>query len=355
MRLLLVALAMLCAVPAMAQTTAVADVPDLAVTQMIRPAVADFHAQSLGLEQAMEGLCAAPSRTALSAAEAGFKDAALAYGEIELIRIGPLMENNRSERLLFWPDRRGIGLRQVQAILSEQDQGVLTPEGLAQKSVAVQGLGALEYVLFGTDAQTLEGSGGAFRCSYGLSIARSVAVIAGDLQAEWDAGDGVAARLMQPQAENVDYRTDIEALEALVGIISHGIEAVRDVKLNPFLATEDAVAKPKQGLFWRSALTVPMIRANVDGLEKLFRLSGVGSAAPGSDIGIGNSIGFEFRNAFRALDLVTSPVEAAVEDSKQAKALAYLVLVTGSLQSMVGEQLSAALELSVGFSALDGD
>jgi hypothetical protein len=31
------------------------------------------------------------------------------------------------------------------------------------------------------------------------------------------------------------------------------------------------------------------------------------------------------------------------------------VLVTGSLQSQIGEQLSAALGLSVGFSSLDGD
>jgi len=44
-----------------------------------------------------------------------------------------------------------------------------------------------------------------------------------------------------------------------------------------------------------------------------------------------------------------------VADPKQVQALNYLVIVTQSLQSLVGEQLSTALGLSVGFSSLDGD
>lgn len=355
MRLLLAALLMMCVAPVMAQDTPAHAAPDEAVIQAIRPAMTNFRREAAGLEQAMNVLCQTPSAEALATASDRFGKAVLAYGHVELIRIGPLMEDNRSERLLFWPDRRGIGLRQVQAILADKDETAATAEGLAGKSVAVQGLGALEFVLFGTGAEELATADGDFRCRYGRAIAQSVSAIAEQLQAGWYSPKGVAVRLMAPRPEYPDYRTDIEALEALVGVLSHGVEAVRDIRLNPVLSVDGAPAKPKQGLFWRSGLTIPMIRADIEGLETLYRLSGVGTAAPGSSIGIGNSIAFEFKNAFRALDLVTLPLEQALEDEKQAHALDYLVLVTQSLQTMIGEQLSSQLELSVGFSSLDGD
>jgi hypothetical protein len=279
----------------------------------------------------------------------------LAFGRIELVRLGPLTEENRLERLLFWPDRRGTGLRQVQAILADEDETATTLDGLAQKSVAVQGLGALEFVLFGTGAEALGGAGGDFRCRYGAAIASNVATMAAEIEREWMAADGIADHLMAPEVGFSDYRTETEALEALVGVLSHGVEAVRDTRINPFIAKDGAEAKPRQALFWRSGLTVPMIAANLDGLAALYRVSGVGAVTPESAQGIGNSIDFEFRNAERALSLIVDPVEVAVEDPKQAQALSYLVIVTQSLQAMIGEQLSAALGLSVGFSSLDGD
>jgi hypothetical protein len=53
--------------------------------------------------------------------------------------------------------------------------------------------------------------------------------------------------------------------------------------------------------------------------------------------------------------VVTEPVEQALDDPKQKKALDYLVIVTQSLDTILGENLAAALGLSVGFSSLDGD
>jgi predicted lipoprotein len=326
-----------------------------AVNSVIRPAMVDFKNRSSGLASAMTALCTVPSPGALMIAKGQFRQTALAYGRVEPIRIGPLMEDNRAERVLFWPDRRGIALRQVQAILADSDETATDPATLRDKSVAVQGLGALEYVLFGTDALVLQGPEGAFRCRYGKAIATSIARVAQELAVGWYDPDGIAQHLTSPNPANTDYRTETEALEELVGILSHGVEAARDQRLKPFLAQGDTAAKPKQALFWRSGLTVPMLRANLESLRDLLLRSGVGKLVGTKDIGLENSIGFEFRNASRALDLVTLPVEAAVEDEKQAFALNYLLLVTQSLQGMIGEQLSGAMGLSVGFSALDGD
>ena len=355
MRVVLLVLMMLWAGPALAQATTPQQVLDTAVNQVIRPGMANFKQRASGLESAMSALCAHPSNGTMGIATQQFRQTALAYGQIEFIRIGPLMEDNRVDRLLFWPDRRGIGLRQVQAIIAEADASATEVTSLRGKSVAAQGLGALEFVLFGTGAERLLTPEGEFRCRYGLAIAGNISGIAGELATGWYQHDGVAAHLTRPQADYADYRTETEALEELVGLLSHGIEAMRDTRINPFIASEEAEARPKQALFWRAGLTMEMLRANVDGMRRLVAASGVARAVAEANKGLDNSIDFEFRNAIRALDIVTLPVEQAVADEKQGQALSYLVLITGSLQAMLGEQLSAALGLSVGFSSLDGD
>lgn len=355
MRILLVLFMLLFAAPALGQATTPPQVLRAAVEQVIRPGMLEFKSRANGLSIAMNALCAVPSTSTLTLVNGQFRQAALAYGRVEFLRVGPLMEDNRVDRLLFWPDRRGIGLKQVQAILAEADETATTLATLRDKSVAAQGFGALEYVLFGTGAETLMGPEGAFRCAYGRAVAANIAQIAGEMATGWFVPDGIAGHLMTPSAAYADYRSDIEAMEELVGLVSHGNEAMRDTRINPFIASEGAAAKPKQALFWRSGLTMDMLRANVDGMRKLIALSGVARAVAEKDQGLDNSIDFEFRNAIRALDIVTLPVEQAVADEKQAFALGYLVLVTGSLQTMLGEQLSAALGLSVGFSSLDGD
>ena len=357
MRLALAVILALLSLPALAQEAA--SIPDRvmqgAVDGVIRPGVIGFAREASGLASTMGLLCAAPSATALDIAEGQFRQTALAYGRIELLRLGPLMEENRAERLLFWPDRRGIALRQVQAILAEGDETATDPAALRDKSVALQGLVALEYVLFGTDATTLEAEEGDFRCRFGLAIASNIAMVGQELATGWYRPDGVAQHLLLPSPDNVDYRSQTEATEALVGLLAHGLEAVRDTRINPFIASDGGEANPKLALFWRSGLSVDMLRANIHGLRDLFTISGVGLAVGPEHQGLANSIEFEFRNADRALDLVSLPLEQAVRDPGQAQALDYLVIVTSSLQDMIGEQLSAALGLSVGFSSLDGD
>ena len=355
MRFVLVVLMMVFAGPALAQATTPAQVLDAAVNQVIRPGMANFKSRASGLESAMSALCAMPGESTLAIASQQFRQAALAYGGVEFLRIGPLMEDNRADRLLFFPDRKGIGLKQVQTILAEEDQAATGVMSLRDKSIAVQGFGALEFVLFGTGAETLLAEGGQFRCRYGAAIAANISLISDELALGWYSYDGVASHLTMPMPDYVDYRSETEAMEAIVGLVSHGIESVRDTRINPFMPDQAGRANPKLALFWRAGLSMDMIRANLDGLRKMVALSGMARAVSETESGLDNSIDFEFGNAFRALDLVTSTVDEALADPKQVQALNYLVIVTQSLQAVVGEQLAFALGLSVGFSSLDGD
>jgi predicted lipoprotein len=154
----LVVLAGMTPAPSAAQDEGQTISPDLGArvaSTYIRPAVEEFSASTTELAAAMEALCATPGMPALYEARDGFAETVAAWGRLSILRFGPLVAENRFERVFFWPDPRGVTLRQVQELLAEEDANALTVEGLEEKSVALQGLPALEFVLHGGGADTL--------------------------------------------------------------------------------------------------------------------------------------------------------------------------------------------------------
>jgi predicted lipoprotein len=357
MRLLLVFVLALIAMPVAAeeQKLTAEQVVSLAITEAIRPGFAQYAEETASLTIGVGSLCQSPSDAGLAAVRAQFKSTVVAWSRVELYRLGPLMTENRYDRILFWPDRKGIALKQVQRILAEPDLEAADPAKLKAKSVAVQGLGALEFLLFNVEAEQLTTPKWAFRCRYALAIATLQADLAAQLSAEWNDPEGISKRLLAPSEADPDYRSFREVAEALTGILAHGTEAIRDQRLLPFLGRDGAAPKPKSALFWRSGMTVPSINANFEGLRALLEKSRIAEATTADNLWVGNSATFEFGNAERAGKVVTEPVEQALADPKQKKALDYLVIVTQSLDTILGENLAAALGLSVGFSSLDGD
>lgn len=339
--------ALLLIMPAAAQIISPSEMLRSSVTNFIRPQTKIFASRTAELSKAMYALC---ENGDLTGAQEAFANASTAYGRVEFLRVGPLMEANRADRILFFPDRKGIGLRQVQQLLAEGDLTATTVPGLQGKSIAVQGFGALEFVLFGTGFETLTTSDGAFRCAYGAAISKNLEAMAAEIAAGWADTEGIAKRLTQPDPSYADYRTTTESLEAIVGLVSHGIEGIRDTRINPFIAKGDGKANPKLALFWRSNQTLPMLSANIRSLRSLVELSGVVT-----DPALAAEISATFDRAEAAIATVTSPVDQAVADPIEAAALADLVSSTQDLQRLIGEDLSATLGLSVGFSSLDGD
>ena len=182
--------------------------------------------------------------------------------------------------MLFWPDRKSIGLKQVQAALADKDPTATDPAQLAGKSVAMQGLGALEFVLYGDGADALAGKDDPYRCAYGAAVAGNIETMAGDVSAAWNKPDGFAALWANPGPQNALYRDGNEAVTELVGVFINELEMVRDVRLKGFLGGKPEADKPKQAIYWRSQNTAISLAGNlvghrcaVPGLEAWRRLA----------------------------------------------------------------------------------
>ena len=347
-------LALLVAFPASAAVKA-SDIIQRAIDGFVRPAYADLHQHAETLTKAMHKLCEAPSRGELDAARTEFSTTVHAWSSAEIIGFGPIKENNRLERMLFWPDRKSIGLKQVQAALSDKDPAAADPAQLAGKSVAMQGLGALEFVLFGDGADALTGKDDPYRCAYGAAVAGNIETMAGEVSAAWNKPDGFAALWANPGPQNALYRDGNEAVTELVGVFINELEMVRDVRLKGFLGGKPEADKPKQAIYWRSQNTTNSLAGNLAGIDALFQASKLGDALPPDARWMAESIHIQLVNGVATAKSVPGPIDKALADPAQREKLEHFALITSSLSTLIGTRLTAEFGLTAGFSSLDGD
>ncbi|AXS42122.1 imelysin family protein [Breoghania sp. L-A4] len=349
---------LLAAGPARADPAAVqAHVVAHAVDGYIRPAFTDFERAGTVLRSEIDGFCESPSLQGHEAVGAAYRAALEGYSRIEFLRFGPLLEDHRLERLVFWPDRKSTGRRQAEAIVRDHDASVLTLDSLQGKSVAVQGLSALEAVLFdgARTALLAGGEDGRFRCAYARVIAENVAVIGAELVAGWTGPDNYGALLLEPGPDNPVYRSHQESAAEILGSITTGLQIIRDQKLLPVIGDSIDKVKPKRAPFRRSGNTMAMCAAGASGLRNFVVSMALEGVLGEESSWLANSIPFELANAARVLRSVPEPLTKTAKDPGVYGKLAYVNLVLGGLRQTVGEDLAAALFTIMGFNSLDGD
>lgn len=325
------------------------------VDDVIVPGYAAFHESAEALDHAADRLCADASPQSLDAARAAFSGTVSAWGRIEMIQFGPAMDENRLERVLFYPDPRGIGLRQVQEILATEDETATKTETLAHKSVAAQGLGALEYVLFGTGSDALAKAGDPFRCRYAAAIAANLEAIGGELEEAWADPQGVAAEWKNPGGDGSAFHSASEALNDVLGALMHGIESVNDVRIAAFFADTPSKDKPKQALFWRSGNTMPLLVADIEGMRTLFDKGRMASVLPEDEKALAPLVDHGFSAAIEQAKAIDEPLVDTLGDIPNRQKFVELTGIVANLKNRLGNEYGPAIGLSTGFSFADGD
>ena len=325
------------------------------LAEMIRPGYSALAEASATLKGKVESLCVKPSTAALRDAKDAFAATVAAWSKVEILRFGPVIEDHRYERLFFWPDPKGLGLRQLQDVLAKRDTTVTEPDQLAGKSVALQGLPALEVLLYGDGAETLSKGDGAFRCSFALSIAINVERIAKSVIEGWREGSAYAKAFVGPAPGDPYYHAPKEVTLELFKAFTTGIELVRDQKLGKPLGASPAEAKPKLAAFWRSGLSFQNAAGNLEGVRALFAQGGFAQVVAQESAGVENSILFDLDHAVEVLRGIDQPMADVVKDEDlRAKIEALRVGLKGAAQT-AGDMISRGAGLAFGFNAMDGD
>ncbi|MEP4433497.1 MAG: imelysin family protein, partial [Hyphomicrobiales bacterium] len=307
----------------------------------IVPAFHGFESSASEMQDAMSALCAQPSPSALQSSRASFNTLVGSWGQVEFIRLGPLAAENRLERILFWPDRRGRGLKQVQNIIRTSDATATSVQMLGKKSVAVQGLLALEFALFGTGADSLSSSDNSFRCGYALAISENLKQLSSELVGLWSDQNRIRQLWLKPGPDNPLFRNNQEQLAALIKMIRDGLEIMVAQRLTPFLREDQASAKPMSALFWRSENTIRSLQANMIGLQNLVEASRFDRTLDNNNKRVVKSLGFESKNALRALAASDLPTQKIVEDADVFGRLIYVRIVVLGMFDILENRLPA--------------
>lgn len=326
-----------------------------AVDGYIRPAYADFHAKTTAMAKTTEAFCKGTSEPGLEAVQARFADTVESWGRIEFLRLGPVMEENRLERILFYPDRKSTGLKQVRALLAKPDESVTDAGSLKRRSVAMQGLGAFEFLFFGSYPEAIVAEKNGFRCRYGLAIARNVEAIAGELQSAWDAPDGVARDWKALSADNAVFRDDKEAVAALIGVAVHGLEMVRDQRIAHFYKGKGGKVSPRLAVYWRSGLTIRALNSNVKGLAQLWKVADLALLLAPDARSLSESVSFDLKAAADALASLQQPAAERLADPKYRAKLDFIEFNLKDAMVRIDSDVGGAVGLGAGFSFADGD
>jgi predicted lipoprotein len=325
--------------------------------QYIRPGYTQFAESTEALNQSVAALCRTLSEAALKDTQKAFTATVNAWSLVEPIRFGPVAEQHRYERIFYWPDPKGLGARQVREALGKPDSTVTEAASLSGKSVALQGLPALEYLLYGDDAGALakDGGEGAFRCRFAETIAGNVAGMAKDIAAGWEDGAPYAKAYLEPGPANAAYHTQKEVTLELFKTFGTGIEMVRDQKMAKALGAKPDQARPQLAPFWRSDLSFSNMADNLQSVRELFAKGGFAQVVHDDSPGVEDSILFDLNHAIEVLRGLDKPITQAVHNEDLRAKLEALRVSLKSAATTAGDIISRSAGLTFGFNAMDGD
>ncbi len=310
-------------------------------TDFVAPHYEALAARFDAQEKSWETFCAAPSAPGFEDMRSRFSDAAKGWAEAEVVRYGPVSVDFRYERIAYWPERKNDVARGLTRLLSET--GPLTPDIMYGKSVAVQGLSALERLLYEDGAQAAllaDDDGAKRRCAAGQAIAGNLVRIAGDIRTGWTA--------LTDELKTADAMRTREAATRLATDLLTVFQIAGDQKLDVPMGETIDDTRPKAAQYWRSGLSNATLALNMKSAADLtFLILGQGDPAT-------NTVG-AIETAQGLAESLPGPIPDLVADKAGRSRLYLLRGAVRGARDLATAYVPAALGITVGFNSLDGD
>lgn len=251
---------------------------------------------------------------------------------------GPVKALEESWNIQFWPDKKNTtGLKMSQ--LTKQNKSWSQAE-IAEQSVTVQGVGAIEWLLYDAKSPLLKDK--AHGCQSAQAIAQNLVVKSGNIANAWQ---------VNPWSELDAKRWDSEYVAMLTNQLDYSMK-----KLSRPMAK---IGKPRPYFAesWRSETSMLQLRANVEAMQALYFANGDGLDALLRDKGhipLADRVSNQFNDILSAW-----PADESLFDLLQTKEGYRLVLAQynklDQLKYLIHEEVAIELGVIIGFNATDGD
>jgi hypothetical protein len=307
------------------------------------------------LAATLDRTCAGDKKAA-AALEKDYADAVLAWGAVEFLRFGPLSQVGRPERFDFWPDPRGVTQRQVSALVAKRDKAALDPAALAKRSAAVQGISALEILLYDDKKPITGGDEDArYRCALARTMAHSTHALAEELLTEWQGDDGWRSRMVAPRPDDPRYKSTEEPAGDFARALITGLQMIQDREIAPMIAVLATPEKAPRLPFQRAGLSARYAVAGVASAKDLYQTMGLASSMPSEKAWMPRWIDAAFERLARDAPRAIEGIPRAKDNADRARELRMVRFHIEGIRKLVGREIAPLAGLAIGFNELDGD
>lgn len=330
-----------------------------AIDGFIVPRIDRLAKAASDLASSVGRVCESGGDTAVrEAARGAFGETVRAWAGLDFVRFGPVARDHRLERIFFWPDPRGFASRQLNGLLVAKKPELLAPGALAKQSVAVQGLTALEILLFDDKAPLGTGTDDAarYRCDLARAIAANIAAVSQELASGWEGADGYRMKMLTPGSDNTLYRDATETVREVAKSMGMGLDLARDRFIVPELTGVTANPPRRVRLaFETSHLTGTYVTETVTALKQLFDTLGLMAYLPPDKPWMADFI----PNAWKSLLVDVKKLDDLREKERGSEAhlhaLRKMRFDLSGIRQIIFKELAPNADIEMGINELDGD
>lgn len=291
------------------------------------------------MEASASLFCQAPDAVLKERLMSDWLSAYQAWQAVRFVQFGPIEQNSRGWQLQFWPDRKNLVGRKVNAWLKADTSP--DAEDIAKDSVAIQGFPAIEYLLYddAMDEQSLREPAG---CDLLQAISTHLADTSNALHRDW-------------QAFGEHYRDTPSYTEATLHSAIQSLEILEQKRLGEPMGLQGSPANGYLAEAWRSGNSIRLIEGTLEGLRMGF-LPGLSAMLRAADA---KPLSDQFRDqldkTINRVNELPSDLVSSLDDEQALRGLQSLYLNVGQLNYLLGTEISATLGLVRGFNSSDGD
>lgn len=325
--------------------------------ELIVPRFREIATEMEGMRNALHTLCDNPTPETLAAARTAWRDARAPWLRSQATWFGPVMER-RSRSLVDWAP---VDPERIDKLLAEKD-AVTAYDAREFLSSTQRGLGAIEHVIFGDDAATLDtlAAANSIHCQYVTALGDIAAEETAGIAADWagDGSDGSGYAGYFNGTAGIAL-LDQQAIDELVSASIFLARSITDMRLGKALGADGGQPEPSAIPGGGGHNAVADMRNQVLGMQDVYLGAGADGALGVSALVRGVSAEADvrmrdhFTAALAAIDQLPEPLQATVVDNPEPARQAHARLQ--ELQRALNTEVISLLGVTVGFADTDGD
>jgi predicted lipoprotein len=314
------------------------------------------------LSSAIVDFCDNKNQKTYLSTQQAWQEAMLVWSSLSAINYGPIDENNISWRFQFWPDPINLVSRKFKSRISGRKK-TNSAEALAAASTAIQGLSALEFLLFDENVGQLSAyQAKPYLCDIAFATSHNLLKYSEVLSAGWVSSYTEQWHKYSVAAQqNLDLKRQLEKLYS-GWVMSLG--AISNSKLSVPLGLDEKLNKNSEMInpwmleSWRSHHSIKNIQASLISARHIYEMDNGFSwyltHTKPQNIALDKRIKHMFRKVFKRLDKITLPAFELIQLEK-TKQLESLTEEVATLYLILKLDYAEAANINFRFNAHDGD